>query len=897
MPCYARPPQMPGQPVELRSAQESSLGSLFGQGAFGVAELDGSGSFTALNDCVARLLGRPEGELVGTSLEALAHCSERPRLRERLAALSLANPSCVLEVGYRRKDGEDVWTITTLNLVAGPSNARAVLVFLVDVSESKRVGLAHDAELERLRAESVERGQSLTTEQLMAGQAQALELIVRGAPLPEVLEVLCEVVNRQGTSRVCSGIWLVQDDGQHLRPVAGRQVPAEWTGAPGVDPWKVGPSEGACGAAAFRRQAIVSRDISCDSLWAPELQALAAKNGLRACWATPIYSSGGSVLGTLALYYPNVHEPDAAEQRLVDVIAHTAGIAIERKRGEEGSKTHSERLRLLWETASVLLTTEEPEALVRALFGRISPHLGLEVVLNYAASEDVAELTLFYSEGISAEHAERLGTLSAEAPLVCEVTHTREPCALAGIQRSSDARHDVLKALGLNAYACFPLHADERMLGVLAVGSRTRDHFEVDELEFLRTVTRYMTIAYERLRLVRELREADRKKDDFIALLAHELRNPLAPLRHGLHVMQQAAHDPAVVARARAVMERQLSHMVRLIDDLLDVSRISLNKLRLRRSRVTLSEVVSNAIETARPAIERAGHQLEVEVPAEPVLLDADLTRLAQVLGNLLTNAAKFTPKGGHVALKAQLQGDTAVISVEDNGIGLRPESLLRIFDMFSQLDQSVERRASGLGIGLALVKGLTEMHAGSVHAESDGPGQGSRFVVRLPVVVGAEERPVPVPPVASPRSPRRILVADDNRDAVESLATVLRLSGNEVHTASDGVEALELAEQLAPDVVLMDVGMPRMNGHEATGRIRAQEWGKGMVVIALSGWGQESDKRLSREAGCDEHVVKPVDVAELERLMDDLWVKAQGLRFQPPAVRRVASSETSSEP
>ena len=429
------------------------------------------------------------------------------------------------------------------------------------------------------------------------------------------------------------------------------------------------------------------------------------------------------MLGTLALFYPNVHEPDAVEQRLVDLIARTAGIAVERKRGEEGSKTHGERLRLLWEPASVLLTTEEPKALVSALFARISPHLGLDVVLNYAWSHGDASLKLFHSEGISAEQAADWGVLNADAALVCDVMQTHEPCAIASIQASTDARQAPLKALGLNAFACFPLHADERMLGVLAVGSRTRDHFEVDELEFLRTETRYMTIAYERLRLVRELRETDRKKDDFIALLAHELRNPLAPLRNGLHVMRQASDNPALMERARAIMERQLSHMVRLIDDLLDVSRISLNKLHLRRSRVLLSEVVSNAIETARPALDRAGHQLEIEVPSEPVLLDADLTRLAQVLGNLLTNAAKFTPKGGHITLKAQLQGETAVISVEDNGIGLRPESLLRIFDMFSQVDHSVERSAGGLGIGLALVKGLIEMHAGSVHAESRGPG------------------------------------------------------------------------------------------------------------------------------------------------------------------------------
>jgi PAS domain S-box-containing protein len=709
-------------------------------------------------------------------------------------------------------------------------------------------------------------------EHLMAAQAQALELVVKGTPLPEVLEALCDIVDRQATSRVRTSILLMQDDGLHLRPAAGRHMPATWARA--VDPWPVGPENGACGAAAHRRETVVSSDVACDPLWTGRRE-LALKHGFRACWSTPIFSSGGSVLGTLALYYPTVHEPDASERRLVEVITRTAGVAIERKRGEEGTKTHSERLRLLWETAAVLLTAEEPEALVRVLFGRIAPHLKIDVVLNYAMVAGGDSLKLFYSDGISAEHAAEFSVILPDSPLSGDVTRSHEPHSVSHIQRSPEADGTPMKAMGLRAYACFPLNADERVLGLLAVGSRARDDFEVDELEFLRTVTRYMTVAYERLRLVRELREADRKKDDFIALLAHELRNPLAPLRNGLHVMRLASHDAAAVARARTIMERQLSHMVRLIDDLLDVSRISLNKLQLRRSRVTLAEIVSNAVETARPVIDRAEHHLEVVLPPEPVLLDADLTRLAQVLGNLLTNAGKFTPKGGHITLKAEVQGDAVLVAVEDDGIGLRPESLNAIFGMFSQVDHSVERSTGGLGIGLALVRGLTEMHGGSVRADSAGLGHGSRFSVRLPLAVTSqEERAQSLAP--APDAPRRrILVADDNHDAVESLATMLRLSGNEVHTAADGIEAVALAEQLVPDVVLMDIGMPRLNGREATRRIRDQAWGKGMVVIALTGWGQESDRRLSREAGCDEHLVKPVDFAELERLMAELCVRA----------------------
>jgi len=707
------------------------------------------------------------------------------------------------------------------------------------------------------------------SEHLMSEQAQVLESVVRGTPLPEVLQALCDVVDRQAPSCMCSSILLLQDDGLHLSSAAGRRMPAACARA--VEPWPVGTENGCCGAAAYRREPVLSPDLTVDPLWESRRE-LALAQGFRACWSTPIFSSGGSVLGTLALYYPDVHEPDESERRLVEVITRTAGVAIERKRGEEGTKTHGERLRLLWETAAVLLTAEDPETLVRLLFGRIAPHLKIDVVLNYATVEGDDRLELFFHDGISDTQAAALARLSADSPLAGQVTRTLELHSVSYLQSSGHAGDAVLRDMGLRAYACFPLNADERVLGVLAVGSRVRDAFEVDELEFLRTVTRYMTIAYERLRLVRELREADRKKDDFIALLAHELRNPLAPLRSGLHVMRLAEHDSAAVARARTIMERQLSHMVRLIDDLLDVSRISLNKLQLRRSRVTLAEIVLTAVETARPVIDRAEHHLEVVLPPEPVLLDADLTRLAQVLGNLLTNAAKFTPKRGHITLKAEVQGETVLVAVQDDGIGLRAESLKAIFDMFSQVEHSVERSTGGLGIGLALVRGLTEMHGGSVRAESAGLGCGSCFYVRLPLVVTPpEERAQNLSPAAAPALRRRILIADDNHDALESLATMLRLSGNEVHTASDGIEAVALAEELLPDVVLMDIGMPRLNGREATLRIRDQAWGKSMVVIALTGWGQEADRRLSREAGCDEHLVKPVDLAELERLMAEL--------------------------
>jgi len=370
------------------------------------------------------------------------------------------------------------------------------------------------------------------------------------------------------------------------------------------------------------------------------------------------------------------------------------------------------------------------------------------------------------------------------------------------------------------------------------------------------------------------LKEADRRKDEFLALLAHELRNPLAPLRNGLQVMRLAPDNADLVARSRDMMDRQLSHMVRLIDDLLDISRIGTHKMELRRSRVLLADVISSAVETARPGLEAAGQEMTVSMPPEPVYLDADLTRMAQVLGNLLNNSAKYTERGGNIWLTAEREGDHVRVSVRDTGIGIPTSALQTIFDLFSQVDRPIERSAGGLGIGLALVKGLVEMHGGTVEATSPGQGQGSTFTVRLPVLKERTE-PLAAPLVESPAdssgSQRRILVVDDNCDSAASMAMMLELLGNEVRTAHNGLEAVDLAEEFRPQVVLMDIGMPQLNGYEATRRIRDQPWGRDMTIIALTGWGQETDRALSKEAGCDGHLVKPVNLPDLEKLLDQV--------------------------
>lgn len=366
-----------------------------------------------------------------------------------------------------------------------------------------------------------------------------------------------------------------------------------------------------------------------------------------------------------------------------------------------------------------------------------------------------------------------------------------------------------------------------------------------------------------------DLREADRRKDEFLAVLAHELRNPLAPICSGLEVMRLAGDDRALVEEVRGTMERQTRQMVRLIDDLLDVSRITRGAVELKRCRVELATIVQSAVETARPMIEDFHHRLTISLPKEPVVLHADPTRIAQVLSNLLNNAAKYMKRGGSIELAAQRQGQMVSVSIKDGGIGIPAAMLDRIFDMFTQVDRSLEQSQSGLGIGLTLVKRLVEMHGGSVEAHSAGEGQGSEFIVRLPVVVGSlRDGDGGNGHQFSTTGKRRVLVVDDNEQAGKVLGMLLKALGNEVRTAYDGLAAFEMAAEFRPDVILMDIGMPKLNGFETARRIREQPWGTKVVLAALTGWGRDEDRRRSKEAGFDYHFVKPVEPATLQKLL-----------------------------
>jgi signal transduction histidine kinase len=388
----------------------------------------------------------------------------------------------------------------------------------------------------------------------------------------------------------------------------------------------------------------------------------------------------------------------------------------------------------------------------------------------------------------------------------------------------------------------------------------------------VRALLRMRKAESEREKALDALREADRRKDEFLAMLAHELRNPLAPIRNAVEILR-LSEDRAVRERARELVGRQVQHLARLVDDLLEVSRITQRKVVLKRGPVQLRAVIDSAVEVARPGFDALGHSLEVNVPAEDIWLDVDAVRLSQVVGNLLHNAGKFTPPGGRIVLQALRDPDALEIVVSDDGMGISPEILPSVFDLFAQADRSLERSQGGLGIGLSLVKGLVEMHGGSVAAASGGVGKGSTFTVRLPLrkviakpgVVKADNAAA-----ARPHARRRILVVEDNPDSAESMLLLLQHIGHEVHVVNDGREAVDAALGFHPDVILLDIGLPGIDGYQLAQKLRELPETSSARLIAVSGYGQESDRVMSRAAGFDLHLVKPVDPRRLSAAIDE---------------------------
>jgi PAS domain S-box-containing protein len=538
----------------------------------------------------------------------------------------------------------------------------------------------------------------------------------------------------------------------------------------------------------------------------------------------------------------------------------------ERKRTEFTLQRQSKRLRLLWEAAGIIMTSDDPDTMLQRLFARIREHIEVDMYFNFMVEEDESCLILRSCQGFPQDAINEISRLEFGASVCGLAALRREAIVTTHIQSSDDPMVQLIKGYGIRSLACNPLMAGDQLLGTLSFASLTRDEFCPDELEFMETLSQHITGAYERHRLLTNLRELDRRKDQFLATLAHELRNPLAPILTGLEVMLRSIDDPEAITRVAAMMQRQTHQIVHLIDDLLDISRITTGKIVLKRAVTPLCEIFRSAVEAAQPLIEKFEHKLDHHEPDPLLDIEGDPHRIAQIISNLLSNAAKYTPTGGRISLRAELlSADTVSIIVSDNGLGIDHGLQKKIFNLFEQDDHG---RNDGLGIGLTLVKSLVELHGGHVTVTSAGTGMGSEFAVELP---GCSRRgnPESLPPTSSSGkngSRKRVLVVDDGKSAADILALFFRLEGMEVEVAYDGQEALDLADEFEPDIVVMDLGMPRVDGFEAARRMRKDR--PSVVLIALSGWGRDEDKQRSSEAGFNEHLIKPVSPEDLRKVL-----------------------------
>lgn len=795
------------------------------------------------------------GQAVGT-VWVVAHDDSRKfdaedqRLLESLAAFAATAYQIRVSIAAQEKTNQDL---------------------LVEVTERKQAEVA-------LRDSQV----------WLAGQSEALQAAVNGESLEASLGALVRTVVEQSGEgdNTRAAFYLASPDGLELHHVVG--MPDSY--AKCVDGFKIGPDSLACGLAVYTGKPITTYDVMTEPLWKP-WRWLAEKHDFRAVWSFPVQTSAGRMVGTFAMYLREPRNLTPRYQQLVAVLTQVAAIIIsrhqeanERARAEAALRKSEGRLaaeagalsRLneassrLWQMSNLSEGLDEMLAATIDLLGADMGNIQLldGGILRIAVQRGFGSNFLDFFREVTSEDESACGrTLRAGSRTWIEDVET---------DANYEALRPIARAAGYRAVQSTPLMSrGGKPLGMVSTHFRSPRRSDEQELRRLDLYVRQAADFIERYKAEQQLRklaadlsEADRRKSEFLAMLAHELRNPLAPIRNAVEVLRRSWQDEHKLRPATEMIQRQIDHMVRLVDDLLDVSRISRGKIELRREPLELASVIQQAVETIRPLCKSMGHELTVTLPHQPMLLNADPIRLTQVVSNLLNNACKFTMKGGRILLTVEQEGTKVVIRLQDTGIGIAAEQLAPIFDVFTQVDTSLDRSRGGLGLGLTLVNNLVEMHDGTVEARSAGIGHGSEFVVRLPLLSGSAlpRDPSTVEPVVTNR--RSILVVDDNRDAAESLAMLLKIYGHEVHIAHDGLEAVEAASRLRLDVILLDIGLPGVDGYEAARRIRAQQREMSLMLVALTGWGQEEDRRRSEQAGFDAHMVKPVDFAALTKLL-----------------------------
>jgi signal transduction histidine kinase/CheY-like chemotaxis protein len=587
--------------------------------------------------------------------------------------------------------------------------------------------------------------------------------------------------------------------------------------------------EGACGIACLERRRVIVRDTEIDPCFAP-FRDLARNENFRSVHSTPLLNQAGEILGAISVHFATEYQPSEREIRLADLCARKASAQIERAQASTLARETDQRLRSVLDASAVPFTILTP---VKDAEGSI---------IDFAWSY------------MNAAAAKAMGH-SAQELIGSEVSK-----ALPGTwDKPGLFEHYLAVATG----------QEVREFDSYVEIAGVNHWFHVVAFPLGDAVAVWFADVSDRKRHELELQSADRRKDEFLAILAHELRNPLAPIRQAAVLAKKPSITESQKQWCLDVIERQVQHMSLLLEDLLDISRITRGVLQLRKQPTTLASIVEAAVETSRPVIESKRHTFTVELQDGATQLDVDPLRMSQVIANLLTNAAKYTNNGGVIRLSASLDRSTLCISVADDGIGIPQDELVSIFTMFSQVKSAQDRSEGGLGIGLALTKGLVELHGGEIEARSAGPGAGSVFTLAIPNVrLVADGVKMTDAEEVAPRLSRNILLADDNQDAAESLAVLLRADGHRVAVAHDGESAVSMFQRLDSDVVLLDIGMPRMSGYEVAKSIRASPTSNNVLLIAITGWGQSSDRARSAAAGFDHHMTKPVDFSELTKLL-----------------------------
>jgi signal transduction histidine kinase len=700
-------------------------------------------------------------------------------------------------------------------------------------------------------------------------QRKALLMIASGAPMGDCLDALTDTVGRLAPdTRAC--VLLANSDRSALAGGYSSHFPPSF--AASIRGLPIGEALiGTCGAAIYQGRPVVCPDVEHAVEWAEAWRSLCLQNGIRACYSHPALGRGGKAVGSFFLCLPQAREPDAWERRVAEFGALATSIVVERERAAAHLRDEMFALSRLQDLSSELVGPGEFEPLLQKILGAAADISGTDKG-NIQIFDPVRKtLRIVVHQGLGTRFVEHFLEDGWDASCGAAARQVQR-LVVPDVEKLEGLRGtlglEIVLEEGIRSIQCTPLVSrGGRLLGMLNNHYRWPGGPSPQALRYIDLLARQAAELVERHQIDLERAQDRRRKDEFLAMLAHELRNPLAPLRTGLEVMKRSEGDVALMRRAREIMERQVLQLVRLVDDLLDVNRITKGKLELRQETLSLEQVIQQAIDVCRPLLDQQGHRLHVAMPHAPITLSGDGARLTQVFGNLLTNACKYTPPGGDIDIRAEPMGNDASIVIKDTGSGIPADQLDQIFEMFTQVDRTLDRAQGGLGIGLMLVKQLVEMHGGTVRARSDGLGKGSEFIVRLPLkgAPAAEPQEAPrLPPVVS----RRILVVDDNEDVALSLATLLELDGHAVRTAGSGAAALQLGAQQRPEVILMDIGMPGMSGHEACRLIRQLDWGREITIIALTGWGQDDDRRHSEMSGFDAHLVKPVDIAELESLM-----------------------------